>query len=105
MLQDLLDILKMFLDNTEYTKDTKLAEFGEHPLYNSDFLTSLFVLESIYFIFIPNELAERNDLTLEGFVKEVELLPKISDRLWAANRMMAYAICFGHRQSSSTLLN
>jgi hypothetical protein len=104
MLQDLLDILKMFLD-TEFTKDTKLAEFGEHPLYNIDFITSLFVLESIYFVFIPNELADRKDLSLKDFVKEVELLPKISDRLWAANRMMVYAIYFGHKQSSSTFLN
>jgi hypothetical protein len=96
MLQDLLDILKMFLDNTEYTKDTKLAEFGEHPLYNIDFLTSLFALESIHFVFIPNELADSKDLSLEEFVKEVELLPKISDRLWAANRMMACALYFGH---------
>src|SRR5258708_19041129 len=99
MLDDLLKLCKMFIADTEVKKDTTIGQICEPIWGQVDFLNALLVLESMYLIDVPDELALRNDLTVEQFVVEIQPLPKVTDRLWIANRFKMYVDIAGNKSN------
>ena len=90
MLEDLLELCKMFVEDTKVNRNTTIGEICEPTFGHVDFLAALLVLESIHSINVPDEFVERKEMSMEELVAELRPLPKTTDRSWIASRFQLF---------------